>query len=131
MIVPLLCNPSSRCASPTLHVSSALVQGWRDRLMQERRLRSGRAALLHIAFLCAIFCLPRAAEAQRTIAITGDRLSGFVLPVEPLDADIRIKSLRGSAWSVDDTRRLLLEGDVVIEIGNYQFDAQRAVVWIN
>jgi hypothetical protein len=68
---------------------------------------------------------------QEQIRITGDRLSGFVLPVEAQVGDIRISGLRAWAWDVDDTRRLLLEGDVAITIGNYQLQSQRALVWIN
>ena len=35
------------------------------------------------------------------------------------------------AWTVDDTKRLLMEGDVKIHIGTYTFASQRAVVWLN
>jgi hypothetical protein len=71
------------------------------------------------AALALSFLLPSTiAFAQRTIPITGDRLSGIVLPVEPLDGDIELHATRGAAWTVDDTKRLLLTEDV-------------AVVWIN
>ena len=65
------------------------------------------------------------------LRITGDRLSGFVLPVEPQRGEIRIRALRAWAWDADDTRRLLLEGDVELAIGNYQLQSQRALVWVN
>ena len=71
------------------------------------------------------------AGAQGTAAITGDRLTGFVLPVEPVDTGIRITALRAWAWSVDDTRRLLVEGDVRVQVGGYDIDGDAAVVWIN
>ena len=42
-------------------------------------------------------------QAQKTIRITGDRLSGFVLPVEPLEGAIRLEARRGFAASSSDT----------------------------
>ena len=71
------------------------------------------------------------ARGQGSVPITGDRLSGFVLPIEPLSEDIEIEALRVRAWDVDDTRRLLLEGDVRVRIGARQFTADTALVWIN
>ena len=71
------------------------------------------------------------AGAQGTAEITGDRLTGFVLPVEPADTGITITALRAWAWSVDDTRRLLVEGDVRVQVGGYDIDGDAAVVWIN
>lgn len=67
----------------------------------------------------------------RRIAITGDRLSGIVLPVQPQDGDLRMRALRVDRWSVDDTRRLLLRGDVDLSIGGHRFRAGSALVWIN
>jgi len=61
----------------------------------------------------------------------GDRLSGVVLPVLPRDAEITILALRADAWSVDDTKRLVLTTDIVISIGTYTFQAEKASVWIN
>jgi hypothetical protein len=71
------------------------------------------------------------AGAQQSIAVTGDRLSGFVLPIAPIDARIQVNALRAKAWTVDDTKRLLLSGDVTISIGSHQFIASEAVVWLN
>ena len=72
-----------------------------------------------------------AAAQETTVPVTGDRLSGFVLPVEPIDADIRIEALRAWAWTVDDTKRLLLQDGVRVHIGDYRFIADEAVVWLN
>ncbi|MCZ6835115.1 MAG: hypothetical protein O7G85_05010, partial [Planctomycetota bacterium] len=79
---------------------------------------------------------PSLAQAQdsadtRRIKITGDRLSGFVLPIEPVEGDIELQARNANAWTIDDTKRLFLEGDVLVSIGAYQFHAQKAVVWIN
>ena len=71
------------------------------------------------------------AYAQRTIPITGDRLSGFVLPIEPLSADIDLGALRAFGWDVDDTKRLVLEGQVTVKIGTQTFSGKAAVVWLN
>lgn len=63
--------------------------------------------------------------------VRGDRLSGVVLPVRPRATDISIKGLRANAWTVDDTKRLLVEKSVTITIGAYTFESESAVVWIN
>ena len=89
--------------------------------------------------LIALFLLSAPARAQapspdqsaRTIPITGDRLSGFVLPIEPVEADIEFAARRAFTWTVDDTKRLLLEGDVLVRIGRYDFEADQAVIWLN
>ncbi len=88
-----------------------------------------RIAGLATIVLAALAAAP--AAAQETIAVTGDRLSGFVLPVEPLKGDIRLEALRAFAWTVDDTKRLLLDGDASVSIGAYRFSATSAVVWLN
>ncbi len=67
----------------------------------------------------------------RRIPITGDRLSGIVLPVAPQGGPIRLEALRVDRWQVDDTRRLLLRGDVDVRIAGHRFQASTAVVWIN
>ncbi len=84
------------------------------------------------AALCACLglCVGPVA-AQRAIPITGDRLSGIALPIEPIDADIELEALRASAWTVDDTKRLLLEQDVRVRIGELELTAGAAVIWIN
>ena len=69
--------------------------------------------------------------AVREVAIDGTSLGGFVLPVLPIAHDLRMSSQRATEWTVDDTKRLLLEGDVAIELGSYDFRAESAVVWIN
>ncbi|MBT8486727.1 MAG: LPS assembly protein LptD, partial [Phycisphaerales bacterium] len=71
------------------------------------------------------------ASAQRRVAITGDRLSGTVLPVAPLDGDIELAATRAWTWTVDDTKRLRLRGDVQVTIGGRHFEAPEATVWIN
>ena len=68
---------------------------------------------------------------DRVIDVTGDRLSGFVLPTEPIKGDIVLSALRAQTWTVDDTKRLVLEGDVRIHMGGYNFSAPSAVVWLN
>jgi lipopolysaccharide export system protein LptA len=85
-------------------------------------------------FAACVFCLCADAGAQnreRSIDITGDRLSSFVIPIEPIRSDTQCRSLRAWSWTVDDTKRLFLRGDVKIHIGTYTFNAENAVVWIN
>jgi hypothetical protein len=89
-------------------------------------------AAWQVSMICVIALgVCRTAVAQSTIAITGDRLSGFVLPIEPLTGDAEFSALRAWTWTVDDTKRLLLEGDVAIRVGGYSFSAPEAAVWIN
>lgn len=65
------------------------------------------------------------------VSLRGDRLSGIVLPVLPRATDITITGLRANAWTIDDTKRLLVEQNVIITIGAYTFEAEQAVVWLN
>jgi len=71
----------------------------------------------------------RPPTAQR--AIDGASLGGFVLPVKPLGASCALSATRAWRWKVDDTQRLLLEGDVRVTLAGYSFSATRATVWIN
>ena len=88
-----------------------------------------RSISILLAFLCV--SATQAQEPTREVPIKGDRLSGVVLPVLPRATDIAIVGLRADAWTVDDTKRLIVEKGVVIKIGAYTFDADKAVVWIN
>lgn len=82
--------------------------------------------------LTIIFCGSASASPEFTeLPIQGDRLTGIVLPVLPRAANINISSLGADAWTVDDTKRLLVERDVVVSIGAYTFEAETAVIWIN
>lgn len=100
-----------------------------------RRLLALAPRLGGFSVLMPVVCLaliaPPAAHAQETIRISGDRLSGFVLPIEPIAGDITFESLRAWSWSVDDTKRLVLSGDVRIAIGGFRFSGPEAVIWIN
>ena len=78
-------------------------------------------ALTHIAL----------AQQLTTVAVKGDRLSGFVLPIVPVKSDLVINGTRAFAWKVDDTRRLVVEGDVRVTVGAYSFATKKVVVWIN
>jgi lipopolysaccharide assembly outer membrane protein LptD (OstA) len=97
--------------------------------------------ILHVAERCrnAVFGLAVAwavlaasvASAQSTVQITGDRLGGFVLPIEPLMGNIEMSARNATTWSIDDTKRVLLSGDVKIRIGSREFRAQEAAIWLN
>jgi len=84
-----------------------------------------------VVTVLVLLTMARPALAQRSVRITGDRLSGVVLPVEPQSGDIRIKALRGWVWTVDDTQRLVLQQDVSIRVAGQEFTANNAIVWIN
>ena len=87
---------------------------------------------IQLILLCLITATATAQDVQfKNVQITGDRLSGVVLPVLPRDAEITILALRADAWTVDDTKRLVLSTDIVISIGTYTFQSEKASVWIN
>ncbi|MFO0961764.1 MAG: hypothetical protein U0625_02535 [Phycisphaerales bacterium] len=87
-----------------------------------------RAAALAVALAGT---LAAGAGAQVTGApITGDRLGGFVLPVEPGKWPLILKSTRAWTWKVDSTQRIYLSEKVNIQVGSYDFYADEAVVWI-
>ncbi|MCH2160462.1 MAG: hypothetical protein MK085_01175 [Phycisphaerales bacterium] len=67
----------------------------------------------------------------RKVEITGDRLGGLVLPIEPIKSNLVLGGERCWHWVVDDTQRVFLKGGVSIELGSYAFAASEAVVWIN
>ncbi len=67
----------------------------------------------------------------REAPITGDRLSGFVLPIVAQETDLVLQATRTLRWKVDDTLRLALQGDVRITVAGYNFMARDALVWIN
>jgi len=100
--------------------------------------RIGARASLRTALQCALalaatLLTPRGAIAQelQEVPITGDRLGGFVLPIEPVRSDLRATCVKAWNWRVDDTQRLELVGDVRISIASYDFAAQRAFIWVN
>ncbi len=98
-----------------------------DRRTPSRALRALIAVVACV--LGALPCAPSAAQIEG-VPITGDRLGGFVLPVEPGTWNAVFRSTRSSAWKVDSTQRLLLEGQVNIQLGPYDFYAEQAVAWI-
>jgi hypothetical protein len=71
------------------------------------------------------------AQEMTNVTVIGDRLSGFVLPIEPVNSDLVIEGTRAFAWKVDDTRRLVVQGDVRVTVGAYSFATKKVVVWIN
>jgi hypothetical protein len=70
-------------------------------------------------------------DGKKTIEITGDRLGGFVLPIEPVDSNISLNAQQAWTWKVDDTIRLQLDGDVQVDVGGYAFSSAEAFVWID
>ena len=74
---------------------------------------------------------PALAGSTRSVAVDGTSLGGFVLPILPIDHDLEVDAESAIEWTVDDTKRLLLQGDVGIRIGTYDFRAETAVVWID
>jgi hypothetical protein len=84
----------------------------------------------HLLLLAATAAAPDTVELPPS-SVVGDRLTGFVLPVEPAEGDIQLAALRARSWSVEDTRCLLLERDAKVHIGQYDLRGDAAVVWLN
>lgn len=88
-------------------------------------MRIGLALLLSLA-------AGTTAHAQQVdLLVNGQSLAGFVLPVEPVDGGLHLTADRRWEWTVLDTKRLWLEGDVQVLLGDYNFSAPAAAVWIN
>ena len=64
-------------------------------------------------------------------AMSGDRLGGLVLPVEPRDGPIQINAMRAWTWTIEETKRLVLSGDIEIHIADFSFEGETAVVWLD
>ena len=62
------------------------------------------------------------------MAIDGSSLGGFVLPILPVQHDLEIDARKVRDWTVDDTKRLYLEGDVEVTLGTYAFRADAALI---
>ena len=98
--------------------------------------RRGFAAMLGLIgcaalALAAIAPTPAHAASRRAIpASSGDSLGGLVLPVEARDGDLTIRALKGWHWRVKSTQRLVLQGDVRIELAGWKFEGNTIIVWI-
>ncbi|MEE3002421.1 MAG: hypothetical protein VX908_07005 [Planctomycetota bacterium] len=65
------------------------------------------------------------------IPLDGDRLSGVVLPVEARNGNINLNAMKADIWTVEDTKRLVLTGDITVQIAGWTFEGEDAVVWLN
>lgn len=92
------------------------------------------------ALLAAVagLCIARAATPTRAAQpnfddaplLTGRDFAGLTFPIEAQPGDAILEARGGWAWADGDARRLLLESDVRVRLGGYDFRADRAVVWI-
>lgn len=82
-----------------------------------------------IRAIILLLAITQVALAQHVtnVAVTGDRLSGFVIPIEPVKSDLVIDGTRAFAWKVDDTRRLVVQGDVRVTVGAYSFATKKSL----
>lgn len=68
---------------------------------------------------------------DNTLDYDGSKLlAEYGLPIEPMDGDIRLEALRASAWTEGEVNRLVLDGWVHIQVGNFKFDCEKAVIWV-
>ncbi|MCH2137098.1 MAG: hypothetical protein MK101_11055 [Phycisphaerales bacterium] len=89
------------------------------------------ARCLTTLVVLAALAAPHLQASADVPALSGRSLGGFLIPVEPREGEISLRSLSAWRWKVDDTQRLLLSGDVIIDIAGWVFEAQTAVVWID
>ena len=91
--------------------------------------RTARLLLPIVAALAA--AAADGAEGQvRAGPVTGDSLGGFVLPTEPGKWTAALKSVKANFWKVGSTQRIDLRERVAVNLGSYDFTADRAVLWI-
>lgn len=73
-------------------------------------------------------------QSSDNTVLTGRSFEGINLPSSPQAFPITFRAIRAWTWTEASgsggTDRLLLEGDVRIEIGGYDFSATRAAIWI-
>lgn len=53
-----------------------------------------------------------------------------MLPIEPGTWNATFRATRANTWKIDSTQRLYLEERVNVQLGTYDFYAERAVVWV-
>jgi hypothetical protein len=82
------------------------------------------------AALAALLCAGAAQAQVEGVPITGDRLGGFVLPIEPGNWPLLLRATSAWTWKVDSTQRVLLRGKVNVQLAAYDFYADSAVLWI-
>jgi len=103
----------------------------RPMLRRRPRTATGTIAMKIAVSIALVLATFAPAQELQDVAITGDRLGGFVLPIEPVISDLRATCVKAWSWKVDDTQRLELIGDVRITVASYEFAAQRAFIWVN
>jgi hypothetical protein len=84
----------------------------------------------HAAQPVAPLSRPTAASNPRAPVIDGTTFAGLALTTDPQPGNAHISALRAKVWTVGDTQRAFLDGDVRLEVGGYTLNASRASVWI-
>ncbi len=109
------------------------------RMMASRSL-SARALIAATAWLVA--CAGTTATAQPTspeqvpppALMDGTSFAGVELPIAPVDGLIEMGGQRAWVWTTPGdgvTQRVVLEGDVRVTLGRYEFRAARAALWLD
>lgn len=62
--------------------------------------------------------------------LDGSSFGGLALTTDPQSGDAHLGALRAEVWTVGDTQRALLTGDVRLRVAGYTLHANRASVWI-
>jgi hypothetical protein len=89
------------------------------------------ARLTHaLAAAFALACTSASVAQVRSGPVDGESLGGFVLPTEPGKWPLELKAVSANLWKVGSTQRLYLRERVSVNLGSYDFTADRAVLWI-
>ncbi|MEO1129447.1 MAG: hypothetical protein AAFX05_07030 [Planctomycetota bacterium] len=74
--------------------------------------------------------IPADVVAGLRVRFNGKDFGGVDLPGAPQEDAVTFAARRGWAWMEGASNRLMLERDVVVQLGLYEFRARRAHVWI-
>ncbi len=110
------------------------------RRLMARRSLCDRVCLAVTAALVA--CAGTTVSAQPTntrdvpppALLDGTSFAGVELPIAPVDGQIAMAGQRAWVWTTPGdgvTQRVVLEGDVRVTLGSYEFRAARAAIWLD
>lgn len=74
--------------------------------------------------------VPQPVAQPDPLSLDGRDFAGIRLKLEPVEGEILLASVLAHGWTVGSTRRLYLDGDVILGLPGYTLHARRAVVWL-
>lgn len=89
-----------------------------------------RAGAFAILIILSVLGHPALGQNEQFDLITGRDFAGIDFPLATQHGDALIEARAGWAWEDGESRRLLLDGDVRVRIGQYDLVADRASLWV-